>query len=114
MTMNMVDAYLAGTVKMMEAIGVASPPPKPCRDSMVPPPAVVSLLEVLYPFYWMKLASGLLDNLEKTLPAAATAASAAASVVMPSVLDSAPLKTSLPTGAPAAPAAPATGWGPMP
>lgn len=109
MTMNMLNANIAGTVKMMQAMGaVPAPPERSCCSITAPRPAS-SPIDVLYPVYWLKLASGLLGQVEKALPSATAAAAVPAA--MASVLDSAPPQRSLP---PAPPPAPATGWGPMP
>lgn len=108
MTMNLLNANMAGTVKMMQAMGAVPAPPEPSCCSIQAPQPTSSPLDVLYPLYWMKLASGFLAHVEKALPPGTTAA---ALPVATSVLDSVPVQRSLP---PAAPSAPATGWGPMP
>jgi hypothetical protein len=113
------DVSMLGAKKMLEALNVDSrmiPAPRDASGCLITCPGAgvtqpegpLSMLEALYPLYWLKLASGLMGRLEGARPDATTV----------SVLDRAPsvLSSPSPQQSPSrtVSAAPATGWGPMP
>lgn len=108
MTMNMLNANMMGSMKVAEMLNAMSGAPEPNCCSIMPPKPASSIMDVLYPLWWLKLASGLLGQVEKAMPAGHVPAPGQA---MSSVLDSAPPPPALP---PAASTPPGTGWGPMP